>query len=367
MNPFLISVYKEPSFFCNREKETKKCINAVSNQRNLVIYAIRRMGKTGLIHHVFYQLQKSNNFNLFYIDIDQTNNLNDFLNTLINGLIKGQKKSVYGKLIDFIKQLRPTITFDPNTGYPEIKLNTNNAQDSKASIESVLNYLESLDKPVIIAIDEFQRITDYPEKRVEAFLRSHIQHLNNVTFIFSGSKSSLLQAMFSNYNRPFYQSAELMHMERLHPETYCDFIMNHFSNSGKTIHKSTVELGINWADNHTFYVQYLFNTIWGNGIEEINTTVLQELQSEIIESRSALYANYRNLLTHKQFRLLKGIAMEGAVEKPNSNQFIQKYNLGSASTVNSALKTLRAKELIYSEDGCIKLYDVFQSKWFQQT
>ena len=221
-------------------------------------------------------------------------------------------------MIDFIKQLRPTITFDPNTGYPEIKLNTNNAQDSKASIESVLNYLESLDKPVIIAIDEFQRITDYPEKRVEAFLRSHIQHLNNVTFIFSGSKSSLLQAMFSNYN-------------------------------------------------HTFYVQYLFNTIWGNGIEEINTTVLQELQSEIIESRSALYANYRNLLTHKQFRLLKGIAMEGAVEKPNSNQFIQKYNLGSASTVNSALKTLRAKELIYSEDGCIKLYDVFQSKWFQQT
>ena len=103
MNPFLISVYKEPSFFCNREKETKKCINAVSNQRNLVIYAIRRMGKTGLIHHVFYQLQKSNNFNLFYIDIDQTNNLNDFLNTLINGLIKGQKKVCLWKIDRFYK------------------------------------------------------------------------------------------------------------------------------------------------------------------------------------------------------------------------------------------------------------------------
>jgi len=64
MNPFLITTYKEPKFFCNGEKETQGIINAITNQRNLLIYAIRRMGKTGLIRHVFYQLQKLNQYNL---------------------------------------------------------------------------------------------------------------------------------------------------------------------------------------------------------------------------------------------------------------------------------------------------------------
>lgn len=366
MNPFLITAYKSPKYFCKREKETREILNAVSNQRNLVIYANRRMGKTGLIQHVFYRLRKQNKFNLYYIDIDQTNDLNGFFNLLVNGLIKGQKQSTYEKLIDIIKQFRPTITFDPITGYPEIEIRADSGNESKSSIEAVLNHLENMDKPVIIAIDEFQRIVDYPESRVEAFLRSYIQHLNNVTFIYSGSKTKMLQAMFSEHNRPFYQSAQLMKMGHLGIDAYCQFISDHFMQTGIKIKKPIIESGIKWADNHTFYVQYLFNVIWGSGIKAVNETILRDIQNEIIESRSALYAGYRSLLTDKQFNLLKAIGKEGAVEKPNSNHFIQANDLGSTSTVNSALKALFEKELIYDEKGHVKCYDVFQSKWFQQ-
>lgn len=365
MNPFLITAYKEPQYFCNRKKETDDIINAVINRRNLVIYAIRRLGKTGLIHHVFHHLRKQNKYKLYYIDIDQTSDLSDFLNILVNGLIKGQKKSVYEKLIEFIKQFRPIITFDPVTGIPEIELRSNTVQESKASIEAIFNYLENMNTPVIIAIDEFQRITEYPENRVESFIRSHIQFLNNVTFIFSGSKSKILQAMFSQHNRPFYQSAQLMEMGRLDQDIYCDFIFNHFKRSGKKITKSTIKSCIKWADNHTFYVQYLLNIIWGYGTKIIDETIVTGIQNEIIESRASLYAGYRSLLTEKQFNLLKAIGKEKSVEKPTSHRFIQTYSLGSASTVNSALKALFEKELIYTENRLIKCYDVFQSKWFQ--
>ncbi len=55
------------------------------------------MGKTGLIKHLFHLLEEKEDVYLFYIDIQQTNNLNDFLNSLVNGLIKHQKRTVFDK------------------------------------------------------------------------------------------------------------------------------------------------------------------------------------------------------------------------------------------------------------------------------
>ncbi len=366
MNPFIISSYKKPKYFCNRQQETERIINAVNNKRNIVINSIRRMGKTGLIMNVFHHLKIKNDFYLFYIDIDQTYNLNEFLNKLINSLIRNQKKKIYEKIIDFIKQFRPVISFNPVTGQPEVEIKQSTLQHNESSIESVLNYLEKMEKPVIIAIDEFQRITDYPEKRVEGFLRSHIQHLNNVNFIFSGSSTHLLQSMFSDYSRPFYQSAEILNLKRLNRQVYSDFIYRNFELSGKRIERNLIDSCIDWADDHTFYVQYLFNMIWGAGNKNIGENEITEIQNEIISSRDSLYSNYRNLLTDKQYKVLRAIAIENKVKKPNSGEFIKKYDLGSSSTVNSALKTLIDKELIYHESGIYKLYDVYQSKWFQE-
>ena len=47
-----------------------------------------------------------------------------------------------------------------------------------------------------LAIDEFQQIAEYPEKGVEALLRSHIQFMSQVNFIFPGSKQHIMREMF---------------------------------------------------------------------------------------------------------------------------------------------------------------------------
>lgn len=367
MNPFVISSYRSPDTFCDREKETKQIINAVTNERNIVISSIRRLGKTGLIQHVFHELKSSNDYYLFYIDIDPTNDINEFLQKLLNGLVKNQPRTISEKILDFLKKFRPLISFDPLSGQPEMEFRKVSSSEDENTIESVLGYLDRLDKPSIIALDEFQRITEYPESGVETFLRSHIQHLSNVHFIFSGSMRHILESMFGDYSRPFYQSAEILHLGRLNRETYRNFIADHFARTGKTIDTTTIDSGIDWTDNHTFYVQFLFNVLWGNGQNHLGNKVLQTVQDEIVISRDPLYTNYRNLLTTKQFLLLKAIALEEEVRSPTASEFIQTYQLGSASTVNSALKILVEKDLIYREDDRYCLYDVLQKRWFQQT
>ena len=96
----------------------------------------------------------------------------------------------------------------------------------------LLNYmhvcLKKADKPCIVAFDEFQQISKYPEKNIEALLRSHIQHLSNVHFIFSGSERHLVTEMFLSSARPFYNSTSILELYPIVAEEYIPFVCHWF-------------------------------------------------------------------------------------------------------------------------------------------
>ena len=72
-NPFLITGYQGPDYFCDREKETASLMSALKNGRNITLISPRRMGKTELIKNVFYYIQKENkSAACFYLDIFST-------------------------------------------------------------------------------------------------------------------------------------------------------------------------------------------------------------------------------------------------------------------------------------------------------
>lgn len=58
-NPFVYQGYEGPKYFCDREKETENMISALNNGRNITLISPRKIGKTGLINHAFYQIKTS--------------------------------------------------------------------------------------------------------------------------------------------------------------------------------------------------------------------------------------------------------------------------------------------------------------------
>lgn len=69
-NPFVVYGYKGAAYFCDREEETRKVMDALQNERNVTLIAPRRIGKTGLIHHVFAETEQQDaEVRCFYIDL----------------------------------------------------------------------------------------------------------------------------------------------------------------------------------------------------------------------------------------------------------------------------------------------------------
>jgi len=369
LNPFIITGYHSPDFFCDRDNETKKLISSLKNDRNTTLISIRRMGKTALIDHLFFQLQDENDLSLHYLDLLPTMNLTEFTKAMANAVIgKFEKKPliILQKLMKTISHLRPKISVDILTGNPTLELDISSTEEAEKTLDYIFQYLGKQEKKIVFAMDEFQQVVQYPEINMEARLRSLIQRHTNISFIFSGSNKHLLQSIFSDHGRPFYQSTDIMFLERISYDLYLQFILEKFRNDRYDITESTAAKILQWTYSHTFFVQYVCNRIYGQNIRKITDDTVNMVLFEILKEREPVYFNYRNLLTEQQFMLLKAVAKEGSVKQPTSRDFILKHGLNNTSTVQTSLQALINKELVYKEQEKYSVNDVFLARWLER-
>ncbi|MEI7596637.1 MAG: ATP-binding protein [Bacteroidota bacterium] len=368
-NPFLTTTYQGAEYFCDRQNETANLLDNITNGNSTTLFASRRIGKTGLIHHVINQLPK--NWIGIYVDILQTENLSQFFAELATAIAKSQSEnnSFGRKFINFIKQFRPIMSFDNLTGVPQFSFNIDKSQVEQ-NIESLFQFLEQQNFKTIIAIDEFQQITNYPEKNTEAWLRSKIQQLKNIVFIFSGSRQHIMSEMFTSSKRPFYRSTQLLKLEKIDKQIYSDFVIYQFEKYNKQISSEITNIVIDWANTHTYYVQQIFNRIFSATKSVVTELIWKQEALRILEEQETVFLTYRNMLTKPQWKLLEAIALEGIVEQVTSKTFIEKHKLGSSATVLRSLKTLLDDELIYYDfdingNKFYGIYDVWLQRWFE--
>lgn len=367
--PFVTTGYFGPQYFCDREKETETLISNINGGLSTTLVAIRRIGKTGLIQHLEQKL--SANLICIYADILATENTNDFLNSLATAILNSvpEKTGVGKRIWNFIKSLRPVISFDSLSGEPNVTF-TVQEKESEHHIASLFAFLEQQDKRVLFAIDEFQQILNYPEKNTEAWLRTIIQQLKNVVFIFSGSQQHLMSDMFSNPARPFFRSTQFLKLDKISFEKYQSFIVTKFAEHKKNISSETAAEILRWTNRHTYFVQLLCNRVYIHSGKNISTKTWNEEALKILKEQEYVFFGYRDMLTKQQWNLLKAVASDGKVYNITSKDFMQDHNLGSPSTVNRSVNSLLKKELIFQERGIdgkqfYSVYDVLFQRWIQ--
>lgn len=369
-NPFITNGYVSPHYFCDRVDETEQLTRLVTNGNNVALISPRRLGKTGLINHCFEQETVKNNYYTFIVDIYATKNLQEFVYELgktVLGVLKSKGRKAWEMFMNTIGSLRSYISFDIN-GNPEWGLGVGDIKVPEFTLDEIFNYLEQADKPCIVAIDEFQVISEYPDNKVEAILRTRIQKCRNTWFIYSGSQRHMMSEIFVSPSRPFYQSTSLMSIEPIDCEKYVEFAQNLFGEYHKEINREAVVAVYQRYEGITWYVQSVLNALFT--LTESSTpcteAMIQPAIQQIITQQSFAYKALLFQLPPKQKEVLMAICKEGKAINLTSRQFLQRYHL-TASMVQGAVKGLLEKDFITHDMGTYTLYDQFFAQWLLQS
>ena len=368
LNPFIVGKYVSDKYFCDRSEETTFLRKQIQNGRDVALISPRRIGKSGLIQHFFNQSDIKEQYYVFFIDIYATTSLAEFVYTLgkeIYAQLKPQSTLWKEKFFQVICSFRIGFKLDSMTGEPSFDLGLGDIQAPQTSLDEIFAYIEEADKPCIIAIDEFQQISEYAEKNVEALLRTKIQKCHHAQFIFSGSKRHVMSNMFNTPSKPFYQSTISMGLEPIPVLTYTSFATRLFEERDKHIDKKVIEAIWTQYDGYTWFVQMMMNELYAltpSG-KTCTAMMIDEARRNVIMSQEQSYKDMMANLPPKQKIVLQAIAREGIAQNITSAKFIKKYNLNSASSVQSAVKMLLKNDIITQTNNEYRIYNFFFSEW----
>ena len=371
VNPFVTKGYAGPEYFCDREKETKDLVQLLTNENNMALISPRRLGKTDLIHHCFVQQAIVGKYYTFIIDIYATNSLADFVDVLGQAIFEELKplgRKVWERFYSCLHSVQQQISFDIN-GNPVWGIGLGAYANPTTTLDEIFDYLATADKPCLVAIDEFQKITDYPNgQNVEAALRTHIQRCPNATFLFSGSKRHLMSEMFMSPARPFYQSVITMELHPIPEDKYAAFAERLFAENGKTVGKDVVHEVYTRFNGITFCLQRVMNVLYMTTEKGgcCSTDMIDDAVNYIIDLSSEHYEMLFSQMSEKQRSVFLAIASERRVKGIANGKFARKYRLPSVSSVISATKGLLEKDFVTKDGDEYYIYDHFFQLWLEK-
>lgn len=375
-NPFIIRGAIPEPYFCDREKETERLVRYLTNGEHVVLHAPRRIGKSKLVEHCFAQPAIKDKYYTIFIDILQTGNLQEFTYEFGKAVFEATASlgnKMMKQFVQTVQSLRGEYSVDPITGFPKFSMSIGHIANPTYTIEEVFRFLEQADKPCIVAIDEFQRIADYPEKNVEAILRTHIQRMRNCEFVFAGSDRHLLGQMFQDYNRPFYESATIITLDKIERSKYNAFVLEHFAEFDRHIAAEDVDRVYDLFDGNTYAMQKTIHTAFSLTPEKqtCTLTTIRRAIDDIIEDNDFTYRSHLMPMSSSQKEVLYAVARSGIATQITGSAFVNKYRLGSASSVQSAIRKLKADGWLsedMNQDGqkYYQLNDYFLMLWVQK-
>ena len=116
MLPFNYEGFATKDTFFGRKKELKDINTFAQKSNNLLIYSLRRFGKSSLIKE---QIRRDNDTMYIYIDIFDITSENDFARLFLKAIAKAQKGSVttiISKLPKLFSRVSFDVIFDSTTG-----------------------------------------------------------------------------------------------------------------------------------------------------------------------------------------------------------------------------------------------------------
>lgn len=369
-NPFVVGRYAGAKYFCDREEQIKFLEKSIVNGRDVAIISPRRMGKSGLIEHLFGMKEINRQYITVFVDIYATSSIAELVAMLGQAVFQAivrEKDSLWQRFVEGLKSLRPAVTFDAATGVPSLSMTAVNLSQPELTLAEIFDYLESAPRPVIVAIDEFQEISKYGEGNAEALLRSYIQRSPRTRFIFAGSEQSVMTALFNSVKRPFYQSCLMMHLPAISADSYVKFAMDKFSEYGKTGNEDVIREVYHKMNGITWFMQMMLNELFaitpqGGSLQMEDIPIAER---NIIGVQEYSYREIIARLSPRQRSLVIYLAKAGTVDNILSAEVLEASGFRTAASMQAACRGLQNAGLITKTNSTYRIYDILFATWIK--
>ncbi|MDQ7056419.1 MAG: hypothetical protein Q9M89_08215 [Persephonella sp.] len=132
---------------------------------------------------------------------------------------------------------------------------------------------------------------------LEKEIRTVIQnHGRNISYLFSGSKKSILTQIFSDKSRPFYKSVKKLPLKEIPLEEWIPFIQNKFEKTGKKIDKETIKEVFGICRGFPYYIQHICYVLWEVSKEKVKEEDLDYAVNLVLErEEDSFWEEWSNL------------------------------------------------------------------------
>ena len=364
---FIYGVAVEGNNFTDREKETRRLKQDFENGQNVILVSPRRMGKTSLVRKVQTLVDK--NIVTVYMDIYDCRNEYEFYNKFAAELLKqtaGKAEAILKNIKEFLIRLSPTISFGPDPNN-ELSLSLG-ITPKNYSPEEILQLpermAEKLGKHIVVCIDEFQQIGEFPDSlKVQKKMRGIWQLQSNASYCLFGSKKHLLANLFQSKKMPFYQFGDILFLQPISIEDWIPFIRQKFDEKNMSISDTIIKKICSTVQSQSSYVQQLAWNVMLNTTKKADETALETAMEDLLNQNSLLFLQQIESLTAYQMNFLKAVA-KGVHTDFTSKEVLSSYDLGSKSNVSRIKAVLTQKELIEKTPNGIVLTDPVFELWF---
>ena len=370
-NPFIVSGKIEPEYFCDRVEESARLIKSLTNGNNLVLISPRRMGKTGLVQFCYDKPEISDNYYTVFIDILHTTSLREFTFLFGKSIFESIMPLGQKMLTTFVQTLRSLsgkFSVDLVTNMPTFNVELGDITHPALTLEEIFAYLEKADRHCIVAFDEFQQIVNYPEKNIEALLRSHVQRASNANFIFAGSEYHIMQKMFMSSSKPFYNSADTLELKAIDLDEYIRFVSRLMGEGHRQVSPEIIQAVYRLYQGNTYAMQKTFNELYSILNEEETCTfdTLVTAINNVLDSKGPMFREQLSGINDKHKPLLYAIAQDGEAERLTSAGFVKRHKLASASAVQYSTTQLLSKGILTQLNGKYSVNDPFFALWIRR-
>lgn len=352
-NPFKFGDPVEGEYYLPHPELANTVSQFLGNRIHVILVGPRRFGKTSFVLNLLRE--KGRDHTSLFIDVFNITSHRDFLQQVLRAL---RAKKSWGKRlkewVQTIARLRPRIAMetDPISGAPALSLSAevSSDRDVKETIQDVMAALERMGHRVIVAIDEFQKVAEIEDQGwLEATLRTQMQRLKNVVFLFTGSRKSIIHDMINNSSRPFYRSCQPIDFPAFGTE-FTEWIIQRFATVGVKAEPAAIAHLRRIVQDTPNYIQMACFHLVAAGLTQVTQEEIDKILRTIVRQNSYAYQTLLNSLAPVQQRALRLAAREST--QIFSKDILGKYEIKSGAALASAIKSLKDKQIL--DEGTAK-------------